>query len=217
MRVLVGCEYSGVVRRAFAALGHEAYSCDLLDSEDDSEMHIKGDVRAQRYGLYLPGMTSSHKYPWDLVIFHPPCTYLARSGIHWNGKIEGRAELTEEALEFVKDLMSWDVPRIALENPIGVISTRIREPDQIIQPYDFGGDDASKSTGLWLKNLPKLKPTVYCQPKMVVYQRRLVARWANQTASGQSNASVSDDRAHERSRTYEGIAAAMAAQWSVIS
>lgn len=202
MRVLVACEFSGVVRRAFAALGHDAYSCDILPSEDNSPNHFHCDVLELRNDR------------WDLMIAHPPCTFLARSGIHWNDKILGRPQMTEHAVSFVKDLWGWNVERIALENPIGILSSRLRMPDQIIQPYDFG-DDASKATCLWLKNLPKLKGTKHIPPRKAIYQNRVVDRWANQTASGNSNSLVSDERQKDRSRTYEGIAAAMAAQWSV--
>ena len=195
MKVLVGCEYSGRVRQAFRDLGHDAWSCDLLESEDNSPYHLDVDVLE----LLDEG--------WDLAIFHPPCTYLASSGLHWNNRIPGRAALTEESLEFVSKLLKANIPKIALENPVGCISTRIRKPDQIIQPWYFG-DDASKKTCLWLKNLPKLVDT-----------NRLPGdsstRRANQTASGQNNLGPSADRWKERSRTYQGIANAMAQQWSL--
>lgn len=200
MRVLVACEYSGRVRRAFAAKGHDVVSCDLLPSEDDSKDHYQGDV----FDLLKPG------HGFDLMIAHPPCTYLAVSGLHWNARgvlVDGRprAELTEEALDFVRRLMSVDIDKIAIENPVSCISTRIRKPDQIIQPWYFG-EDASKKTCLWLKNLPHLVET-----------NRLPGdektRRANQTESGQNKLPPSKDRWKERSRTYEGIAQAMADQW----
>lgn len=193
MRVLVGCEYSGRVREAFRNLGHDAWSCDLLGSEDGSQFHIHGDV--------LPLLTGG----WDLAIFHPPCTYLAVSGLHWNKRVPGRAEKTEEALAFVRTLMSAPIPRIALENPVSCISTRIRKPDQVIQPWWFG-EDASKKTCLWLKGLPLLTPT----NKLPGDER---TRRANQTPSGQNKLGPSPDRWKERSRTYQGIADAMAMQW----
>lgn len=199
MRVLVACEYSGRVRNAFRARGHEAFSCDLLPSEDNSEFHIQGDV------------TDLLKEPWDLMIAHPPCTYLAASGLHWNHRVPGRAEKTEEALQFVQTLLNSGIPRIALENPKGCISTRIRKPDQTIQPYQFG-DDASKATCLWLVNLPLLKPTRYVEPRLVNGK----PRWANQTDSGQNRLTPSEDRWKERSRTFPGIAEAMADQWSCL-
>src|SRR5690606_34711943 len=153
MRVLVACEYSGVVRDAFRARGHDAMSCDLLPT-DSPGPHYQGDVQDVLDG------------GWDLMIAHPPCTYLTSSGLHWNKRIPGREQLTEESLEFVRLLLDADIPRIALENPIGRISTAIRKPDQIIQPHQFG-HDASKATCLWLKNLPPLLPTSLVPPRMV--------------------------------------------------
>lgn len=193
LRVLVGCEFSGIVRNAFRAKGHDAWSCDLLPAEDMSAYHIQGDVL---------GVLGDN---WDMAIFHPPCTYLASSGLHWNARIEGRSEKTFEALFFVAQLMSASIPRIAIENPVGRISTGLRKPDQIIQPWWFG-DDASKKTCLWLKNLPLLVET-----------NRLPGdnktRRANQTASGQNKLTPSPDRWKKRSRTYRGVANAMADTW----
>lgn len=152
-----------------------------------------------------------------MLIAFPDCTYLTGSGLHWNGRIEGRAEKTEEALEFVRRLMEADIPQIAIENPVGCISTRIRKADQSIQPYDFG-EDASKRTCLWLKNLPRLKkPRGMRVPgRMVEWPKgsgNMVERWANQTDSGQNSHPETDDRAENRSRTYWGIAMQMAEQW----
>lgn len=195
MRVLIACEFSGTVREAFRALGHDAWSCDLLTSADDSRHHFRGDVLDV---LRLTG-------PWDMMIAHPPCTYLASSGLHWNKRRPERAAQTEAALDFVQALMSAPVPRVAVENPIGCISSRIRKPDQIIQPWMFG-DDASKATCLWLQGLPPLIPTD-------VLPGGRAARRANQTASGQNKLPPSPDRWALRSITYPGIAAAMAAQW----
>lgn len=200
MRVLVACEFSGVVREAFSALGHDAWSCDLLPSDDPK--HLQGDVREVMYGW------------WDLMIAHPPCTYLCSSGLHWNKRgrlVEGRPrqELTEEAIELCEELMSAPIPYIAMENPIGCLSTRYRKPDQIIQPYQFG-HDASKSTCLWLSNLPCLVPTQYVPPRIVDGKKR----WSNQTDSGQNKLGPSDTRWAERSITYTGIAEAMAQQWT---
>jgi hypothetical protein len=193
MRVLVACEYSGRVRDAFIAQGHDAISCDLLPTESEGPHH-QGDV------LELLACES-----FDLMIAHPPCTYLSVSGLHWNGRVAGRAEKTEEALDFVRKLMYAPVARIAIENPVSCISTRICKPDQVIQPWYFG-EDASKKTCLWLKNLPPLVDT-----------NRLPGdhktRRANQTPSGQNKLGPSPDRWKERSRTYQGIADAMAAQW----
>ena len=196
MRVLVACEFSGTVRDAFTARGHDAWSCDLLPSETPGR-HILGDVR------------SALGQGWDLMIAHPPCTYLATSGLHWNKRILGRSKLTEEAIEFVRLLLAAPIQKIAVENPIGCISTRVRKPDQIIQPWQFG-HDASKATCFWLKNLAPLTPTN-------VLPGGRTARRANQTASGQNRLPPSPDRWKLRSVTYAGIAAAMADQWGVPS
>lgn len=224
MRVLVACEFSGRVREAFRKLGHDAWSCDLLPAEDDSPHHIQGDV--------LPVLQDD----WDLMIAHPPCTYLAVSGMHWTTRGLRDPQLTEDALEFVRALLDAPIPRIALENPVSVISSRIRKPDQIVQPWWFG-DDASKRTCLWLKGLPKLAKTSIFPPEgwEVVPEGAeddyLVIRkvdgvlfgsdevgtkkpvWSNQTPSGQNRLGPSEDRWKERSRTYEGLARAMAEQW----
>jgi hypothetical protein len=188
----VACEFSGAVRDAFRALGHDAWSCDLLPAEAPGP-HIQGDV--------LQALGEG----WDLMIAHPPCTYLASSGLHWNTRRPERAALTEEALAFVLALADAPIPRIAVENPIGCLSTRWRKPDQIIQPWQFG-HDASKATCLWLKGLPPLQPTD-------VLPGGRTARRANQTASGQNRLGPSPTRWKERSVTYAGIARAMAEQW----
>ena len=189
MKVLVACEFSGTVRRAFRELGHEAWSCDILPAEDGGP-HIQGDVRQ----VLGDG--------WDLMIAHPPCTHLAVSGArHFHRKQVEQAE----ALEFVRTLMDAPIPRIALENPVSVISSRIRKPDQIIQPYQFGHPE-SKKTCLWLKGLNPLQPTAVMQMR---------GRWENQTPSGQNKLGPSPDRWKIRSKTYPGIAHAMATQWGV--
>jgi len=197
LKVLVGCEYSGTVRDAFIALGHDAMSCDLLPT-DRTGPHYHGDVR---------DVLSDH---WDLAVFHPPCTYLSVSGIHWNNRGRGWEE-TEKALEFVRLLMGANIPCIALENPVSIISSRIRKPDQIIQPHQFG-HDASKATCLWLRNLPNLQPTERIPPRIVNGK----PRWGNQTDGGQNKLAPSSDRWKLRSTTYAGIAAAMADQWGGI-
>lgn len=204
MRVLVACEFSGVVRDAFIRQGHDAMSCDFLPTESPGPHH-QGDV--------LQILDRG----WDLMIAHPPCTYLCSSGLHWNKRVPGRDELTHEAMLFVLNLMGDGfvdnpIPRIALENPIGRISTAYRKPDQIIQPYMFG-DDASKSTCLWLKNLPPLEPTTYIEPRIVNGKKR----WSNQTDSGQNKLAPSETRWKERSVTYSGIAEAMASQWGELA
>ena len=197
MRVLVACEFSGVVRNAFLGRGHYALSCDLLPCESQSSGdHYQGDVR------------DILDHGWDLMIAHPPCTYLCSSGLHWNKRRPERVSLTEEALDFVRLLLDAPIPRIALENPVGCISTRIRPYDQAIQPYQFG-HDASKKTCLWLKNLPPLRPTQFIEPRIVNGKQR----WENQTDSGQNKLPPSQNRWALRSETYQGIATAMAAQW----
>lgn len=196
MRVLIGCESSGVVRRAFRDLGHDAWSCDLLPSDDDSPFHYQLNVLA----------SCVSDQPWDLAIFHPPCTYLSSSGLHWNTRRPERAKLTTIALDFVRALLDFEhIPAIALENPIGCISSQIRKPDQIIQPWHFGHPE-SKSTCLWLKGLSPLKHTN-------VLPLPACGRWDNQTPSGQNKLGPSTDRWKLRSKTYDGIAAAMASQW----
>lgn len=200
LRVLVACESSGVVRDAFLRRGHWAVSCDLLPSESDYGDHYIADIIEF---LQLDP-------EWDLMIAHPPCTYLSVSGLHWNKRMPGRAEKTEEALEFVRTLMDAPIPKICVENPISCISSRIRKPDQIIQPYDFG-HDASKATCLWLKNLPPL--TIDPDKRVLGRVVNGRERWANQTDSGQNRLGPSETRWKERSVTYKGIAEAMAEQW----
>jgi len=210
LRVLVNCEYSGAVRRAFRALGHDAWSCDLLPSEDDSPHHIIGD-----------SIAAAQSGPWDAMICFPPCTDLCVSGArHFPAKIaDGRQD---RALQFVRDLLACDIPCIALENPIGIISSRIRKPDQIVQPWHFG-DDASKSTCLWLRGLPKLNNmdrSRWMPGRIIGEDKRgmTIVRWANQTDSGQNRLAPTKDpevRRAARAETYQGIADAMAEQWSL--
>lgn len=195
MRVLIACEYSGAVRDAFRARGHDAMSCDLLPT-DVAGPHYQGDV----FDVIRDG--------WDLMVAHPPCTYLSSSGLHWNGRVEGRAAKTEDALAFVRALLDAPIPRIAIENPVGCIGTRIRKADQTIQPHQFG-DNASKATCLWLKDLPLPTPTASVPGRMVNGK----PRWANQTDGGQNRLAPSADRWKLRSATFPGIAAAMADQW----
>ena len=204
MRVLIACEYSGRVREAFRKRGHDAWSCDLLPAEDDSPFHFQEDV-----GPVL-------ERGWDLVIAHPPCQYLAVSGLHWNARLPARAAHAAEAVEFFMQFTRLSC-RWAIENPIGCMSSLFRKPDQIIQPYQFG-HDASKRTCLWLNNLPLLIPTKQFPPRMVGDK----ARWGNQTDDGQNVVYTpkgtvmawNDKRLwKERSRTFQGIAEAMADQW----
>lgn len=196
MRVLIACEYSGAVRDAFIRAGHYAASCDLLPSESPLGDH------------YQCNVLDIIDHGWDLMVAHPPCTYLSSSGLHWNKRRPEREQMTKYALQFVSQLMEVNIPRIAIENPIGCISTKIRKPDQIIKPYQFG-HDASKNTCLWLKGLPLLRPTQFVEPRLVNGK----SRWANQTDSGQNKLTPSPDRWKIRSETYTGIAKAMAEQW----
>lgn len=210
MRVLVACEYSGRVRDAFIRGGHYAMSCDVLPAEAEGP-HYLGDVRDI---LDAERRNSTH-CGWDLMVAHPPCTYLSVSGMHWTARGLRDPKLTEDALDFVRYLLDSPIPRICLENPVSVISSRIRKPDQIVNPYQFG-EDASKKTCLWLKGLPLLRPTNFIEPRMVCCGDKVARpRWGNQCDSGQNKLGPSDDRWKERSRTFAGIAEAMAAQWGL--
>ena len=184
MRVIVGCEFSGVVRDAFIKQGHDAYSCDLLPSEKESSHHIEADL------------LDVINYGWDMGIFFPPCTHLASSGARW---FKFKQKEQQEALAFIQKLMAVRFP-YAIENPIGVISSMIRKPDQIIQPWMFGHGE-TKATCLWLRGLPELLPTniVDGRHPRVHLEPPGPDRWKN------------------RSRTYQGVADAMAAQWGVVS
>lgn len=183
MRVLVACEFSGVVRRAFRALGHDAWSCDLLQAEDHSPYHYRADALAVAAGWD----------DWDLMIAHPPCTHLAVSGARW---FKDKQAEQAEAIAFFLELATAPIPRIAVENPISIMSTRFRKPDQIVQPWQFGHGE-TKATCLWLKGLPQLVPTLVVAGREARVHRMPPGphRWK------------------ERSRTYSGIADAMAHQW----
>lgn len=183
--MLIACEFSGIVRNAFTARGHNAWSCDLLPTESPGP-HLQCDV-----------LTILHE-GWDLMIAHPPCTHLAVSGARWfKDKLPEQAA----ALDFVRALLAAPIAKIALENPVSIISSRIRKPNQIIQPWMFGHEE-TKTTCLWLKNLPKLTPT-----------NVTTVRNRNLTPSGQNKLGPSPTRWKDRSRTYQGIADAMASQW----
>jgi hypothetical protein len=194
--ILVACEFSGVVRRAFRKRGHNAWSCDLLPADDESPFHITGDV------------TPHLRWGWDLMIAHPPCTYLANSGAHWLHRQEGRWEKMREGALFFKALWEAPVGKVCVENPVmhkyakEIIGS---EPTQSIQPYQFGHPE-SKRTCLWLKGLPLLLPTNVLPKPECGY-------WSNQTPSGQNKYGPSADRWAKRSVTYTGIAEAMAEQW----
>lgn len=204
MRVLVACEYSGRVREAFRARGHDAWSCDLLPSEDNSPFHIQGDaLKAVREGRRYPFMVQKEHHnaeeciaaPWDLMICHPPCTALSVSGARWWKEKRERGE-QQAAVAFARALWEAPIERVAMENPISYLSTAIRKPDQIIQPWQFGHGE-TKATCLWLKNLPLLRPT-----NIVDGREARVHKMP-----------PGPDRWKERSRTYLGIAKAMAEQW----
>ena len=182
MRVIIGCEFSGVVRRAFRARGHDAWSCDLLPAEDGGEHHLQMDALLAAYSM-----------PWDLMCCFPPCTHLAVSGARW---FKDKREEQADALDFVRKLLGAPIERIALENPVSVISTKIRKPDQVIQPYEYGHGE-TKKTCLWLKNLPKLVPTNIVEGREARVHRM----------------PPGPNRWKERSRTFTGIAEAMADQW----
>ena len=194
MRVLVACEYSGTVRDAFRAKGHDAWSCDLLPCDADPAYHHQGDV----LDLLHDG--------WDLMVAHPPCTHLAVSGARW---FKDKVQEQLEALAFVRTLLAAPIPRIALENPVSIISSHIRKPDQIIQPWMFG-HEATKTTCLWLKDLPPLVPTdmVGHGERHVTKSGRSLPKWYNLPPSA--------DRWKIRSATFSGIANAMAEQWGTI-
>ena len=204
MKLLVGCETSGVVRDAFTAIGWDAWSCDLLPA---GGRHIQGDV------LMVLDMG------WDMMIAHPPCTYLSVSGMHWTSRGLRDPKLTFDAIEFAERLWAAPIARICIENPVGALSTKSRlgKPTQTIQPYEFG-DDASKRTCLWLKGLlPLVKdPAKRFPGRWVEWPRgsgKMMERWSNQTDSGQNALTPSKDRWQARSKTYSGIAQAMAEQW----
>jgi site-specific DNA-cytosine methylase len=182
MRVLVACEFSGIVREAFNQRGHRATSADLLPTEIPGD-HYQGDVR----DILDQG--------WDLMISHPPCTHLAVSGARW---FKDKITEQKEGISFFMEMVNAPIPKIAVENPIGIMSTMYRKPDQIIQPWQFGHGE-TKSTCLWLKGLPKLTPT-----NIVPGREQRVHRMA-----------PGPNRARDRARTYPGIAAAMAIQWGI--
>lgn len=194
MRVLVACEFSGLVRDAFIARGHDALSCDLLSSERPGP-HFQGDV------LSLLGQ------PWDLMIAFPPCTHLCASGARWwkEKREDGRQQA---AVGFVQKLWAAEIPRVAIENPVGLLSGVLGKPTQIIQPYQFGHPDL-KATCLWLRGLPPLTPTNVVEPEFKIDGK-------GRRSSRIHRMSAGPERARERSRTFEGIAEAMAEQWGGI-
>ena len=194
MKVLVACEYSGIVRDAFAAKGHDAWSCDILPTESPGN-HFQGDV--------LEHLDKG----WDLMIAHPPCTHLAVSGARWFTEGKKPWSLQIQALDFVRKLLDAPIDKIALENPVSVISTKIKKPNQIIQPFEYG-HDVTKKTCLWLKNLPNLKPTKIVKPDIVLVNGKKMSRMHYESFKLPSK-----ERSKVRSKFYTGIAKAMANQW----
>ncbi len=192
MKVLIACEYSGIVRQAFRAKGHDAWSCDIIPSLDNSNHHLVEDA-----------LSVIHKTNWDLLIAHPPCTHLAVSGARWFKDKPPHLQL--DALDFVRSLMNADIDKICIENPVGVISSKIRKPDQYIQPYEYG-HTTRKKTGLWLKNLPCLEPTKIVEPLLKTYAN-------GKTFSADYGVGFQTKHGHRRSLFFEGIASAMADQW----
>lgn len=199
MRVLIACEYSGIVRDAFLAKGHDAISCDILSTESPGP-HYQGDVM---------DLILDEENKFDMMIAFPPCTFLTCTANRSFLNNPDRWEKRLEAMYFVWDLMNCNIPRICIENPKGVISSHIRKPDQYIQPYHYGHKE-SKTTGLWLKNLPLLVPTNIVEPEWIISlsgKRHSPTHWKNPSTNNPGNAKL-------RSKTYDGIAAAMANQWS---
>lgn len=205
MKIIIACEESQTITKEFRALGHEAYSCDILPcSGGHPEWHLQGDI------------FEFINQEWDMMIAHPPCTYLSVSGARHMYNKDGsinqeRLKNQNEGLEFVKKLMGANIPKIAIENPVSVISTKIRKPDQIIQPYMFG-DEATKTTCLWLKNLPLLKPTniVGKGERTIFKSGKSHPKWY---ADALANAKTPEERRTLRSKTFTGIAKAIAEQW----
>ena len=194
MKVLVACEYSGIVRDAFTSKGHDAWSCDILPTESPGN-HFQGDI--------LEHLDKG----WDLMIAHPPCTHLAVSGARWFTEGKKPWSLQEDALDFVRKLLDAPIDKIALENPVSVISTKIKKPNQIIQPFEYG-HDVTKRTCLWLKNLPNLKPTKIVKPDIVLVNGKKMSRMHYESFKLPSK-----ERSKVRSKFYTGIAQAMADQW----
>ena len=212
MKILVACEESQAITKEFRALGHEAYSCDILPcTGGHPEWHLEGDV----FGFIDQG--------WDLMVAHPPCTYLSVSGARHLYNKDGSKNLDRyknqrEALDFVQKLMDCDIPRIAIENPVSVISSQIRKPDQIVQPWMFG-DSASKTTCLWLKNLPKLVATNVVDKgdfkEWIDKKSGKMKRQATWYYDALINAKSPEERRSLRSKTFKGIAQAIASQWGI--
>lgn len=200
MKILIACEFSGIIRDAFARRGHDAWSCDFLPSERKGN-HIQGNV----LDIIDDG--------WDLMIAHPPCNYLAVTANRSFLNNPDRWQKRLDAMRFVYHLMNSDIPRICIENPVGVISTHIRKPDQYIQPYEYG-HPMTKKTGLWLKSLPLLKPTNIVIPEFVICQTS-GKRYSPMSFHSSSTNNVNIQK--DRSRTFTGIAEAMSKQWGKLN
>lgn len=204
MNILIGCEESGIVRDAFRKLGHDAWSCDILPCSGNPEYHLQMDV-----------FDAIKLKQWDLAIFHPPCTYLTITGNKWmkpefKERFPEREQQRKDAVKFFIDLYNSDIPRIAIENPVGVMSTEFRKPDQYVQPYYFG-DPHSKKTGLWLKNLPLLVPTNIVEPQFYIYKNGgRDPIWHVETLKLPPT-----ERSIARSKTFQGFADQMALQWGI--
>lgn len=204
MNILIGCEESGIVRDAFRKLGHDAWSCDILPCSGNPEYHLQMDV-----------FDAIKLKQWDLAIFHPPCTYLTITGNKWmkpefKERFPEREQQRKDAVKFFIDLYNSDIPRIAIENPVGVMSTEFRKPDQYVQPYYFG-DPHSKKTGLWLKNLPLLVPTNIVEPQFYIYKNGgRDPIWHVETLK-----LPPAERSIARSKTFQGFADQMALQWGI--
>lgn len=225
LNVLIGMEKSGVIRRAMRSVGHNAWSCDLEKAKDDSPFHYQECI-----------FKAVKRQRWDLFIAHPECTYLSSSGYHWVYKRPERMKQVNDAIDFFMKMVDilHEIGAGVLENPIGIMSTHYRKPDQIIQPYNYG-DDASKNTCLWTVGVPRLVKTMYTYPRWVCNEcgitnrqqihhkhicncpscgDRCKPRWGNQTDNGQNKLAPSPTRKAVRSETYPGIAQAMAEQWT---
>jgi len=202
MKILIACEFSGVVREAFRKKGHDAWSCDILDAEDNSPYHLKMDA-----------VKALQEQDWDMLIAHPPCTYLTVTGNKWfkpeyATRFPDRQKNRVEAIEFFMEFAKTNISKVCIENPIGIMSTNWKKPDQIISPHQFGHMEAKK-TCLWLKNLPLLKATNIVEPEYTTYKsgKRMATWYANAIKLPK------DERMKVRSKTFQGIADAMADQW----
>lgn len=208
MHILIACETSATIANAMRENGHDVWTCDILPAQNpaDQKHHFQCDI--------FDGILA---LPWDMVIAHPPCTYLSSSGQRWHKVQPERYGMMMDALAFVEALWAETehVPKVCIENPIGRLSTLWMKPSQIVQPYQYG-DDASKSTCFWLKGLPCLTGTQYVEPRIIDYKGKPAKRWANQSPCGAQSLPPTADRWQIRSNTYPGIAAAMADQWAPV-